>query len=642
MGKIRSWACLFLSSFLLACSNESHHEIPSSLSCDLDTNRDGEACVVFSKTDFTAGTLDTFTVTVIAGKNGIRSGGGVAIGMHHGSAWRFQNKNRRLSNFVSVKSSPGVEAVATVRKQVPAGMFENQQGVKFPNQIFPTLIIATLGKKELRHNEFVSFKFGANSKHLEIQNYEDLDHEIRITSDNNADGIFDRTEESFFISVKSGAATQYSATLPSQIKKDEPVEVLIRAEDEYYNIDPNYSGTVAILDESGEKLASDLNFDNGLVRTKITLDRTGPHRLKLLSDGQEWGRSNPLKVFETMPRLRKYWGDMHGHSGDSDGLGRSLDEYFSFGRDIAGLDVIALTDHGHPNWRGNIAAVRKYNAPGEFVTILAQEAGAKTDHLNIYLRRDNLKHISAWQNSYKGFQEWVDKQYNQDDNNALIGPHHFGYFRNPKSPATTGDPDYPFDYWNEKVARFVEVYSSHGTSEFRGNPRPLSAEGDESKFMQYGLTAGRKFAVIGASDNHDSRPGRSIWGNYPNGLAAFLSEDLSRDSIWDSFWNKRTYGTSFDRIYMDFTLNGRQMGEQLNSDSAVELKGYIIGKTDSVEVSIIRDNVDIHSESTTNGVIDFTFMDNPEPGEHFYYIRVTQDNGERAWSTPIWVSQQGE
>jgi hypothetical protein len=35
----------------------------------------------------------------------------------------------------------------------------------------------------------------------------------------------------------------------------------------------------------------------------------------------------------------------------------------------------------------------------------------------------------------------------------------------------------------------------------------------------------------------------------------------------------------------------------------------------------------------------FTMRDRGRPGrEHVYYVRVTQANGQQAWSSPIWVS----
>jgi hypothetical protein len=30
----------------------------------------------------------------------------------------------------------------------------------------------------------------------------------------------------------------------------------------------------------------------------------------------------------------------------------------------------------------------------------------------------------------------------------------------------------------------------------------------------------------------------------------------------------------------------------------------------------------------------------PPPGEHYYYARLTQDDGSMLWSAPVWVTQQ--
>jgi hypothetical protein len=30
----------------------------------------------------------------------------------------------------------------------------------------------------------------------------------------------------------------------------------------------------------------------------------------------------------------------------------------------------------------------------------------------------------------------------------------------------------------------------------------------------------------------------------------------------------------------------------------------------------------------------------PEPGEHYYYARLTQDDGTMLWSAPVWVTQR--
>ena len=66
----------------------------------------------------------------------------------------------------------------------------------------------------------------------------------------------------------------------------------------------------------------------------------------------------------------------------------------------------------------------------------------------------------------------------------------------------------------------------------------------------------------------------------------------------------------------------------------------VIGKTDTLEAILIRDNEELRRDKTDNGGVEVSLIDTPPPGEHFYYLRVEQDNGERAWSTPIWATKK--
>jgi hypothetical protein len=37
--------------------------------------------------------------------------------------------------------------------------------------------------------------------------------------------------------------------------------------------------------------------------------------------------------------------------------------------------------------------------------------------------------------------------------------------------------------------------------------------------------------------------------------------------------------------------------------------------------------------------VPFAFVDHTPPGTHYYYLRVSQENGQMAWSSPVWVSR---
>lgn len=64
---------------------------------------------------------------------------------------------------------------------------------------------------------------------------------------------------------------------------------------------------------------------------------------------------------------------------------------------------------------------------------------------------------------------------------------------------------------------------------------------------------------------------------------------------------------------------------------------YIIGQTDKLKVYLIKNNEEYRIDETDNGIIEANIEEIPPVGENFYYLRVVQDNNERAWSTPIWI-----
>ncbi len=581
-----------------------------------------------------AGGSATFDIEVTLG-SGVTTGGGIAVGMHHASEWIMQVSAPLAKNHVAATTTGG--AVLDVERHiaVPEGMFVDTTPGLFSDFQFHWLSIARVTSGELVEGDKVVFTFGSNANAIDVPRSSSInDQELRITIDDDANGVFDAIAESPTLRIVHAPAAHFAGVAPSQVTIGQSVDLVIRAEDQFLNLASDYSGSVSLHDENGTLLQSGVALTDGMATTQIVLNSQGHHRIRITADaGNLEGRSNPLRAYATLPAQRLYWGDLHGHTGISDGLGENAEQYFAFGRDVGALDFIALTDHGNFDWAANVAAVQSYHDPGEFVTLLAQEAGAQRDHMNLYFRSDDTEHISQWQTTYAGFLNWTYNQYNTASDEAITVPHHFTYNR--------GNPLYPFGIWDDRIVRLAEVYSAHGTNEYFGNPRSLNAAStDQTKYLQGGLAAGRKFGVIAASDNHDSKPGRTAWGRYPGGLAAVWTTDLTRDAVWDALWNYRTYGTSVDRIYVEVDVDGHGMGESFSTGSAtVDLAAYVIGKTDVVDVTVVHNNQDVATISTTTGLIETTQTVDLDPGENFVYLRVTQDNGERAWSTPVWITR---
>jgi hypothetical protein len=55
----------------------------------------------------------------------------------------------------------------------------------------------------------------------------------------------------------------------------------------------------------------------------------------------------------------------------------------------------------------------------------------------------------------------------------------------------------------------------------------------------------------------------------------------------------------------------------------------------------VRDNQYIYSQEPQGETFNLSFRENSlSPGQHYYYVRVEQQDGNLAWSSPIWVKYQ--
>ena len=107
---------------------------------------------------------------------------------------------------------------------------------------------------------------------------------------------------------------------------------------------------------------------------------------------------------------------------------------------------------------------------------------------------------------------------------ALVIPHHTGY-----SPGFCGKD---WDYHDEQLSPFVEIYSLHGSSEEPGGIRPLLTAvagwgpGAAGGSVQEGLARGYKLGIMCSSDAHGDHPGA-----YDLGLIAAYADELTRPAL---------------------------------------------------------------------------------------------------------------
>ena len=272
--------------------------------------------------------------------------------------------------------------------------------------------------------------------------------------------------------------------------------------------------------------------------------------------------------------MTPFWGELHTHSAHSDGNG-SLEDCFAIAR--SHLDFWALTDHAFDDtvfhvppdsesmrrrgqdWRRlNVAGevwpqiqslCRRHEAPGTFVPFLAYEwTNFRFGHHNVYyLEYDQPIRMPATLPQLYESLRGVE---------ALVIPHHTGY-----PPGLCGKD---WDFHDEALSPFVEIYSLHGSSEEPGGIRPLLTTGSwmgpgaAGGSVQEGLARGYKLGIIASSDAHADHPGA-----YDLGLVAAYADELTRPCLWQAFKQKRVYGVTGDRIALNVSIDGHPMGSTL-------------------------------------------------------------------------------
>ena len=319
-----------------------------------------------------------------------------------------------------------------------------------------------------------------------------------------------------------------------------------------------------------------------------------------------------------------------------DGSG-NIDEGYDYARNIAGLDFASFTDHGPtgPAWRNNVQAMERHNHTNDFVTLLGFEwSDSRHGHRNVYYRGEDGPELPPLSDNMVSLWNWLDRQ----PFRAMTIPHHpntDSEVKGPDGKAVWGPMDW--SVVNDKYQRVVEIFQKRGSFEAPGGPNSdlLIDRRDVGSSVQTALAKGHRLGFIASTDTHYGRPGAD------RGLAAVIGETLSGDAIWDGIFNRSCYATSGPRILLFFTVNGNEMGREINANvgsSARHVKWRAIGTGPIKTVDLLRNNIVVktwkgnHYEDLAD---ELTWSDQLNEVE-WWYVRVTQEDRAMAWSSPIW------
>ena len=512
---------------------------------------------------FLADGLASVSMTYEVGALPMAAGGGIAVGQWRSG--RLQVSDPSAANYVTVRTSnPGAKFEAAE----PWGAW-----VTFETR---NVLALRLSGADLATGDTVTLTFGDRSGSgpgLRMQQWSNDRVVFKTFLDLEGNGWL-LTPHWPAMEVIGQESVQFvNAIVPSVVRPGEEFALAVRAEDRFKNVS---SGPMPALDVllDGSVLRSIPSGGEALQELRgVALDEPGVYRFEVRSrDGSLRGTSNPVRVRSDPPH-RIFWGDTHGHTGFAEGQG-SPDGYYTFGRDVARLDFLSLSEHDiwmdDHEWKVLQALVEKYRDPGKFTPLLGFEWTSRLaygGHHNVFFRdtpgrlRVPNQEAPLLDELYDGLREA------NDVSDVLVIPH-----AHQPGDWTNSDGD---------MERLVEIQSGHGTFDWFGD-----------KYLENGYRVG----FVGASDNHVGHPGYSGMTNRQlGGLAAVLASENTGEAIFDALRARSTYATTGERILLEADLNGVGIGRSQALSPNRTLRCTVNGTAPIDAIDVVKNGRIVHS-----------------------------------------------
>jgi hypothetical protein len=577
-----------------------------------------------------------------AGPLGIRVGGSVYLMVDPFWGW---DPPQDLET-----EAPGFTRVAT-----------EAEGITLKTEVLQApLFRIVIGGRDLREGETISVEYGAGPAGARADRHAERGARLWFAVDGDGDGVRAVLPDSPTVNVLPGPPARLNLTLTSTARPGEPARLVVALLDGVGNANLRVEGTLELLEEgSFPELAEHFPLKwNGLGQSTIEFNAPGEGLYRVQVRARVGGRtfpalSNPFRVSLNAPSV--LWADLHGHSNFSDGTGLPED-YFAYARDVAGLDVVALTDHDHfgvlfldqnpTMWEEIRAQVRAFHDPGRFVTLLGYEwTNWIHGHRHVLYFSDEGDVISSLDETANDpARLWKALR----GRNAITFAHHSA-----GGPIAT-NWDFAPDPHLEPV---TEVMSVHGSSEAWDSPSriysPLAGN-----FVRDALDRGYRLGFVGSGDGHDGHPGLSHlspWYGYrppgpdgagellgKGGLAALVGAERTRSSVRAALSARRTYATSGTRVLMEAHLEGYPMGSAIPADDLPDratLAIAIAGTAELTRLEVIRSSSAPAIIDLAGGGPDYSgevILRDLRAGE-YVYIRLQQADGGLAWSSPFFL-----
>ena len=327
-----------------------------------------------------------------------------------------------------------------------------------------------------------------------------------------------------------------------------------------------------------------------------------------------------------------YFGQLHAHTDISDGAG-SVEEAFQYASQVEGLDFFAVTDHSDSFDNAGAGAIGKDGARISADWAAGKQAAASVtgeDFVGLFgfemtwPEDKQLGHISTF--NTPGWQTRDQEAFTNVT--AALENYYKALTAVPGSVSQFNHPDdihgdfERFDHYSPKYDAAVSL---------------LEVAGEDGAvdcgYYNLALDEGWHVAPTNNQNNHNGQ-----WGDASDARTVVLAKDLTEESLYAAMKDRRVYATQDSDLTVYYQLNGAVMGSILPKSEKAEITVFLSDPTDEAigNVEVVADGgeaIDSAYVGTPAKVLELSV-----PGGYsYYYLRVTQPDGDVAVTAPVWM-----
>ncbi len=327
-----------------------------------------------------------------------------------------------------------------------------------------------------------------------------------------------------------------------------------------------------------------------------------------------------------------YFGQLHAHTDISNGAG-SVEEAFQYASQVNGLNFFAVTDHSDSFDNADMGAIDADGADISADWAAGKQAAASVtngDFVGLFgfemtwPEDKQLGHISTfntpgWQTRDQADFENVPTALENYYKALTSVPGSVSQFNHPDT--VHGDFE-RFDHYSPQYDAAVSLL------EVAGEDGVVDCE-----YYDLALDKGWHVAPTNNQNNHKGQ-----WGDASEARTVVLAKDLTEEALYAAMKDRRVYATQDSDLAIYYELNGTVMGSILPKSKEAEITVFLSDPTDEAigSVEVVADGGEAIVRQWVETPTKMLELSVPG-GCSYYYLRVTQPDGDVAVTAPVWM-----